>query len=91
MTFEDLFDRRIPAAIALALVLQGSAVVWWASAKDSDVRFQQQRLDHLEQTVSDSRSAETEVLQRLARIEERVNDQSALLDRIDKQMTKGRR
>ena len=87
---KKIFLRRLPAALALALILQGSAVVWWASAKDSDVRFQQQRLDHVEQTVADTRSTQTELLQRLARIEERLNSQTVLLERIDRHSGKER-
>jgi hypothetical protein len=86
MTIDELFDRRIPLAIVAALLLQGSAVVWWAASKDSDDRFQQQRIEHLEQTVSEENNAQTEMLERLARIEERVNAEMSVLDRIEKQM-----
>jgi hypothetical protein len=86
MTIDDLFDRRMPLAIVAALLMQAGGAVWWASAKESDDRFQQQRIDHLEQAETESRDAQTQVLERLTRVEERLMAERAVLDRIDKQL-----
>jgi hypothetical protein len=91
MTIDDLLDRRIPLAICLALLMQGGTAVWWAACKDSDDRFQQQRIEHLEQASTETRDTETQVLERLARIEERINGEAAVLDRIEKQTGAARR
>jgi hypothetical protein len=91
MTIDDLFDRRIPLAICAALLMQAGTAVWWASAKESDDRFQQQRIEHLEQTTSEMRDNETQILERLARIEERVNGEASVLDRIERQLGVPRR
>ncbi len=91
MTTLDLFDRRIPLAICAALLMQGGTAVWWASAKESDDRFQQQRIEHLEQAASETRDIDTQMLERLARIEERVNGEATVLDRIERQMGAQRR
>jgi hypothetical protein len=86
MTIEDLLDRRVPLAIALALCLQGGGAVWWAAGRDADMRFQQRRIDRLEQSTTDNRTSETDILERLARIEERTMAASASLDRIEKRL-----
>jgi hypothetical protein len=91
MTFEDLFDRRVPLAITVALFLQVCGIVWWASARDADVGFQQRRIDRLEQAASETRTSQTEMLERLARIEERLKAQTDLLQHIDKQMNRNPR
>jgi hypothetical protein len=93
MTIEDLIDRRVPLALALALALclQGGGIVWWAGARDADLHFQARRIDHLEQSASDTRASQTEILERLARIEERVTAEADLLARIDRQTGRSRR
>lgn len=91
MTIEDLFDRRVPVAIVVALCLQAGGIVWWASARDADVHFQQRRIDHLEQAANETRTSQTEILERLARIEERLKAETGLLERMEKQMGRDRR
>jgi len=86
MTMEDVLDRRFPLVIVLALLLQAATAVWWAATKDSDDRFQQQRIGNLEQAVSQTKEGQILVLERLARIEERQNVQIYALDRISKQL-----
>jgi hypothetical protein len=91
MTIEDLFDRRVPLAIAVALCLQAGGVVWWAASRDSDIHFQQRRIDRLEQAATETRTSQTEMLERLARIEERQIAETDLLQRIEKQPVRERR
>lgn len=91
MTFDDLIDRRVPLAIVAALLLQGATAVWWAATKDSDDRFQQQRIAGLEQAASQTRDSQSQVIERLARIEERTNAAMRALDRIEKQLGSSRR
>jgi hypothetical protein len=85
MTIDELINRRIPQAVVAALVLQAGTVVWWAATRDSDIHFQQQHIDQLEQTVSQTKDAQEKILERLAQIEERVNDELFLLERMGKQ------
>lgn len=84
-------DRRIPIAIVLALLLQGATAVWWAATKDSDDRFNQQRISGVEQMVTQEKEQQAEVTERLARIEERVTAEASVLDRIEKQLGASRR
>jgi uncharacterized protein HemX len=91
MTIEDLFDRRVPLAIVAALCLQAGGIVWWAATRDSDAHFQQRRIDHLEEAANETRASQTEMLQRLARIEERVTAEASSIERIEKQLGRERR
>jgi hypothetical protein len=91
MTIDDLFDRRVPLAIMSALILQAGTAVWWAATKDSDDRFQQQHIQQLEQSVEQTRDSQNHIIERLARIEERLNAEVFMLDRIEKQLGAARR
>lgn len=91
MTLDELLDRRVPLAMALALCVQAGGIVWWVSARDAELHFQQRRIDQLEQASGTAQSAQTEILERLARIEERIAAQSGALDHIEKQVSRDRR
>lgn len=91
MGIEDLLDRRVPLAVAVAIVLQAGTVIWWAATKDTDSRFQEQRVSHLEDSVAQTKQGQTQILERLARIEERVSADGRVLDRIEKHIGAARR
>jgi hypothetical protein len=76
--------KRIPVAIVLAILLQAATALWWASAKERDAFFLEQRVSGLESSASRATETQSQILERLARIEERLNAQILLLDRIDK-------
>ena len=86
MTIDDLFGRRIPLALVAALLLQAGTAVWWAAGVENSGRFQQQRIDRLEEATAQTKEGQGQVMVRLARIEERANAQLAVLDRIEKQL-----
>lgn len=91
MSIENVFEQRVPLAIVIALFVQAAGVVWWISARDADVTFQQRRIDRLEQAANETRTSQTEMLERLARIEERVIAEAASLERIEKHMGRDQR
>jgi hypothetical protein len=91
ITLNQALGRHVPLALIAALLLQGATVVWWASAKERDVFFMAQRVSSLEASLSHTTEAQAQTLERLARIEERVNLQLAVLDRIERQVTAGRK
>lgn len=82
----EAVGRHAPLALIAALLLQGATIVWWASAKERDAFFLEQRVSTLETGLSHSAAAQSQTLERLARIEERVNAQLVLLDRIERQL-----
>ena len=80
------FDKRIPLALVATLLLQCATAVWWASAKDRDDFFLEQRVNSLESSFMRSNDVQSMVLQRLALLEERVGNANATLDRIEKKL-----
>lgn len=75
-------DRRLPLALIGGALLQAAAALWWAAEQGSVNRYQDVRLTSLE-SRNDIRSAlDKELLDRLARIEERLATQSATLSDI---------
>lgn len=88
---EDIIGRHVPLALVASFLLQGATAVWWISAKERDLLFLSQRVTALESGASRSSEAQNQTLERLARIEERVNAQLIALDRIEKQVSSLRR
>lgn len=74
-------------ALVLALLIQAAGIVWWASAQDRDGYFLAQRVSNLETGLAHEADGQNQMLERLARIEERVNTQLVFLDRIEKQVS----
>ena len=75
-----------PIAILFTFLIQGSALVWWVSARVQETHFIDRRVNKLEDVVHISGKLETQLLQRLARIEERLSAQGILLEKIDKRV-----
>ena len=83
--------RNVPLALVFTLLLQAATVVWWASARDRDNFFLGQRVTSLETSLARTADGQSQVLERLARIEERLNAQIAQFDRIEKQLAASRK
>lgn len=86
MSFEELADQRVPLAVICALLLQAGTAVWWAATKDSDDRFEQQRVSALTQEVAQTKEGQAQMIERLARIEERVNAELFMLGQLEKRL-----
>lgn len=65
-------DKRLPAALLVTLLLQTSAIVWWAATTDSRIR-------HVEEALASASGTDA----RLARIEVRVENSNRSLDRLE--------
>lgn len=78
--------QGLPLALLLTVFAQGAAIVWWSSANVSDVAFVEGRVSQLEEKFSTGAKGQVSILQRLARIEERLKGQRRLLERIDKRV-----
>lgn len=87
----ETVGRHVPLALVAAVLLQGATVVWWASAKERDLFFMEQRISNMEASMTTSSEAQKQILERLARIEERVNSALLALDRIERQQNVSRR
>lgn len=67
-----MMERKLGAAVALALLIQVASTLLWAGAAA-------ERIDALEQQMADTRP----VLERLARMEARLDAVQAQLNRIE--------
>jgi hypothetical protein len=67
-----MIERKLGAAVALALLIQVASTLLWAGAAA-------ERIDVLEQQMADTRP----VLERLARLEARLDAVQAQLNRIE--------
>jgi len=83
----DLSDPKLPVALLVTLMLHLAGAAWWVSAKDRDALFLEHRVTTLETGLASTTVNQSAVLERLARIEERLNAEADLLARIDKQLT----
>jgi len=81
-------DRRIPVAFLAAILLQAGVALWWTADQAALLHYHQQRLDVMEAQHSGTMRQSNEQLVRLARIEERLAAQSALLNDIRAQLRK---
>ena len=66
MPLDNLLDRRIPLAIATVFLLQAGTAIWWAATKDTEDRFQSERLGNLEQAAGKAADGNTQIVERLA-------------------------
>lgn len=85
---QDGLIRGLPLAILVTLLIQGGAAVWWVSAKARDSVFIEQRVERLENAAAHYGESHSQTIERLARIEERMGAQTALLERIEKQLVR---
>lgn len=73
-------ERHVPLALVAGILLQAGIALWWAATQDSATRYQDLRLAALESRAESERQQGREMLDRLARIEERLRAQAGLLD-----------
>lgn len=86
MEVHDGLIRGLPLAVLMMILVQGSGAIWWVSAQARDKAFLEQRVERLETGAAKADDTSGAVLQRLARIEERVAAQNVLLERIEKRI-----
>lgn len=72
-------DRRIPITLLAAILLQAMALAWAASAAFAQIGDNERRIEALEASRSVDRAVQGQISERLARIEERSAQQTALL------------
>lgn len=84
-------QRHVPLALLVTVFLHCATAVWWVSGRARDAVFLERRVGQVEEILGQRRRSEELVIERLARIEERVNAQLLLLDRIEKQFLQARR
>jgi hypothetical protein len=81
-------DRRVPIAFLAAMLLQAAVAVWWTADQAALLRYHEQRLNVMDARSGTDARQQNEMLVRLARIEERIAAQTALLADIRNQFRK---
>jgi hypothetical protein len=81
-------DKRVPLALILTLFLQASMAVWWASSKETQDKFRDIRLDGIEQRMTGTGERQTEMLERLARLEAQGSETLSALHRIEARLAR---
>ncbi|HEY5238071.1 MAG TPA: hypothetical protein VIJ62_06800 [Rhizomicrobium sp.] len=74
-TMQTIFDRRLPAAVATALMLQTAGALFWAGSAA-------ERIKVLETTLADDQSA----ISRVAVLEDQVSAMKDSLSRIENKL-----
>ena len=72
-------DKHIPIAVLVALLLQTSGIVWWASSITS-------RVDMLEKSTSSWQASREKIPERVTRVEVSLESINASLLRIERKL-----
>lgn len=75
-------DRRVTIALIAALLAHGAGTVWWASRLTSTVETHSARLAEIDTERREQRRYTGQVDDRLARLEERLAQQTDLLREV---------
>lgn len=79
-------DKRIPVALIVTLLVYGGVGLMWAAATDERIEGQKQRIEKLENNSIEAAKSQTQIVDRLARIEEKSAAQVEILQRIEKRI-----
>lgn len=82
----EALGRHVPAALLLALLVQGAGAVWWVAVRDRDNFFVERRVATLEAAQTHMVDGQSLTLERLTRIETQMEAATKSLDRIEKQL-----
>jgi hypothetical protein len=76
-------DKRVPLALILALMGQTIGVVWWAASLQSTISEHGRRIVVMEAADARMTTEAQRVSEQLARLDERMAAQTAILRRIE--------
>ena len=84
------FDRRIPIALIVTLILQTGAAIWWASSVNSYIDSDRDGSKAMDVRIRAVESANNEVDRRLVRFEVMLEQQTLILTEIRDKMRETR-
>lgn len=79
-------DKRVPIALIAAIVVQTVAIVWWAASIDARVGTTERRVERIETTIERARENDSALIQRVTRMEERLEAMLAILRDLQAQL-----
>jgi hypothetical protein len=83
-------DRRVPIALILSLVIQTSAIIWWASSINERVATNSQKVAILDTRTENMRGVAQEQAVQLGRIEEQIGGLRSDIGRLIVTIERGR-
>ena len=86
----DGLHPKLPLALLLGALLQAGGALWWAAQQGSAIRYDEVRLDAVETQLQGNAQLDRQLLDRLARIEERLSAQVALLSDLKSDLKRER-
>lgn len=75
-------DKHIPVAVIVAILVQTSGAIWWAATVTTRMDDMDRRIDTNAITINQSRI----VLERMSRVEERVDGLKEQTNRIENKL-----
>lgn len=84
-----VFDKKILISVIIPLLFQSAFLVSWGSKLDSRVEDHERRIVIGETLDRDYSKTNVDVCQRIARLEEKITLQNALLERIESILSRG--
>ena len=81
-------DKRVPIALIAALILQTGGLVWWAASLAGQVEGHERRIVHIEAGAAKTAQESQRLSETLARLDERMIAQTAILRRIEENLAR---
>lgn len=79
-------DKRVPIALIAAIIVQTVTIVWWAASIDARVIGHDRRIERIETTIERARENDSALIQRVTRMEERLDAMLAILRDVQTQL-----
>jgi hypothetical protein len=81
-------DKRVPLALILTLAGQTLGMVWWAAELSASVKDHEYRIVRMEHGDAASAIEARRMAEMLARLDERLQAQNAILRRIEESLAR---
>lgn len=83
-------DKRVPITLILAICMQTLSALWWAASMNYKVESYERRLENLETITKETGTQYTAIIERMARLEEKSQQQLEIARRLETQITSAR-
>lgn len=81
-------SRSVPITLIATIALQTAAIIWWASAMSTRVEDHDRRINQIEVAGRQTSEELRRATEAIARLDERLVAQTAILQRIEAQLTR---
>jgi len=81
-------DKRVPISLIIMIAVQSASAIWWASSVEAKIIEQQRASDLVTAYITKQTDNDKRTIEILARLDERVRQQSEMLATIDRKVNK---